>query len=140
MMSKAENSNIANLSEEEKADLIESRALAKQMALLAHDRHCTDVVIYELIDKSPVAKHFVIATGTSDQQIKSLGMEMIKDAKQNETEIFTRAGMQQGKWIVIDLIDVVIHLFDGEYRKFYDLELLWGDAPLVKWERDETDS
>jgi ribosome-associated protein len=97
-------------------------------------------VIYELIGKSPVAKHFVIATGTSDQQIKSLGMEMIKDAKQNETEIFTRAGMQQGKWIVIDLIDVVIHLFDGEYRKFYDLELLWGDAPLVKWERDETDS
>jgi len=139
-MSEAENTFSENLSDDEKANLIESRNLAKQMALLAHDRHCTDVVIYELIGKSPVAKHFVIATGTSDQQIKSLGMEMIKEAKESETEIFTRAGMQQGKWIVIDLIDVVIHLFDGEYRNFYDLELMWGDAPQVKWERDEADS
>ncbi|MCH8310235.1 MAG: RsfS/YbeB/iojap family protein [Chloroflexi bacterium] len=50
-----------------------------------------------------------------------------------------RPYFQQGRWAVVDLVDIVIHLFDEEFRKFYDLELLWGDAPKVAWSRDETD-
>ena len=46
---------------------------------------------------------------------------------------FGRAGYEQGRWILLDFVDVVVHLFDAEYRNFYDLELLWGDAPVVEW-------
>lgn len=118
-------------------NLISSRNLARELALLAHDRHCTDIVILELAQRSPVAKHFVIGTGTSNQQIRSVAREMEDIGKQQSFSVFGRAGIQQGRWAIIDFVDVVVHLFDDEYRKFYDLELLWGDAPRLDWQREK---
>ncbi|MHC4644405.1 MAG: RsfS/YbeB/iojap family protein, partial [Planctomycetota bacterium] len=46
-----------------------------------------------------------------------------------------RAGYEQGRWILLDFVDVVIHIFDSQYRDYYDLELLWGDAKRLNWER-----
>jgi len=112
-----------------------SRALARAVAQLAHDRHCRDIIILELADRSPVAKHFVLCTGTSEPQIRSVAHEMAQMGKASGFPIFGRAGMQQGRWVVIDFVDVVVHLFDDEFRKFYDLELLWGDAPRLLWQR-----
>jgi len=120
--------------------IIVSRQLAQEIALLASDRNCFDVIILELADRSPVAKHFVIGTGTSAQQIRSVAEEISKFGKEKGQNIFGRAGIQQGRWAVIDLVDVVVHLFDKEYREFYDLELLWGDAPRIPWQRQESDS
>ena len=90
------------------------------------------------MDRSPVAKHFVIATGTSDQQIRSVASEMAVLGKKNNSPAYKQAGLQQGKWIIIDFVDVVVHLFDKEFRNFYDLELLWGDAPRISWQTHET--
>ena len=114
-----------------------SREFAREIARLAHDRHCSEVVILELADRSPVAMHFVIGTGTSEQQIRSVAHEM-KDLGDDERDFpaFGLAGIQQGRWAVVDFVDVVVHLFDEEYRKFYDLELLWGDAPRVEWQQE----
>ena len=47
-------------------------------------------------------------------------------------------GYEQAKWILIDIADVIVHLFIPEYREIYDLELLWGDAPKVRWQRRKT--
>lgn len=116
-----------------------SRQLARCAAQLAHDRHCRDVVILELADRSPVAQHFLLCTGTSEQQIRSVAQEIARLAKESGFTVFGQAGMQQGRWVVVDCIDVVVHLFDDEFRKFYDLELLWGDAPRIEWERDDAD-
>lgn len=118
-------------------NLSASRNLARELALLAHDRHCTDIVILEVAQRSPVAKHFVIGTGTSNQQIRSVAKEMEDVGKQKGFKVFGRAGIQQGRWAIIDFVDVVVHLFDDEYRKFYDLELLWGDAPRLDWQREK---
>jgi len=117
--------------------LVASREFACEIARLAHDRHCSEVVILELADRSPVARHFVIGTGTSEQQIRSVAHEM-KDLGDDERDFpaFGLAGIQQGRWAVVDFVDVVVHLFDEEYRKFYDLELLWGDAPRVEWQQN----
>jgi len=112
-----------------------SRQFARKIAQLANDRHCDDIVILELAHRSPVAQHFVICTGTSSQQIKSLAGEIADIGKQSSFRVFGRAGIQQGRWAVVDFVDVVVHLFDDEYRKFYDLELLWGDAPKIDWQR-----
>ena len=87
----------------------------------------------DLVNISPVAKHFVICTGTSDQQLRSVGRELIDLGKDQGFTVFGKAGMQEGRWIVLDFVDVVVHLFDQEYRTFYDLELLWGDAPKIDW-------
>ena len=113
--------------------LVESRKFACDIARLADDRHCRDIVILELADRSPVALFFVIGTGTSGQQIGAVAREIGQLGKENNFKVFGQAGMQQGRWAVIDFVDVVVHLFDDEYRKFYDLELLWGDAPKVPW-------
>ena len=124
----------------EPKELQASRQFATQAAQLAHDRHCTDIVILELADRSPVAKHFVICTGTSEQQIRAVGNELATLGKHQGFPVYGKAGIQQGRWVVIDFVDVVIHLFDREYRSFYDLELLWGDAPRIEWHRpDQTD-
>ena len=119
--------------------LDESRNLAREVAQLAEDRHCSNIVVLELAEMSPVARHFVIATGTSSQQLRSVGSEIATLGKERGFVAFGKAGMQQGRWIVVDFVDVVVHLFDEEYRDFYDLEMLWGDAPKVQWQR-ESDS
>ena len=103
---------------------------------MAGDRHCSDIVIFELADRSPIAKHFVIGTGTSDQQIRSVAAELAQHGKERNYPVYSKAGLQQGRWVIIDFVDVVVHLFDEEFRKFYDLELLWGDAPRVEWARE----
>ncbi len=127
------------MSEKEKKErrpLDVSRAFAVEVARLADDRHLTNIVVLELADTSPVARHFVIATGASDQQLRSVAKQIVDLGKEHGFPTFGNAGLQQGKWAVVDLVDVVVHLFDEEYREFYDLELLWGDVPRVEWQRD----
>ena len=105
---------------------------AKQFALaaakLAGERHCTDIVVMDLTGVSPATDYFVIATGTSNRQIRAVADEICQEAKAQKVQRFGRAGYEQARWILLDFIDVVIHLFDAEYRDYYDLELLWGDA------------
>ena len=105
-----------------------ARQFALTVAKLAGERNCTDIAVMDLTGISPATDYFVIATGTSDRQMRSLADEICQDAKKEGTQRFGRAGYEQGRWILLDFIDVVIHLFDDEYRDYYDLELLWGDA------------
>ena len=133
---KKDKKEVLGASKGEEAVLGRSRQLSRAIAQLAGDRHCRDIVVLELADRSPVARHFVIGTGTSDQQIRSVARELEGLARQRRFPVFGHAGIQQGRWAVIDCVDVVVHLFDEEYRRFYDLELLWGDAPRLDWERE----
>ena len=105
-----------------------ARAFAVGAARVAAERHCSDIVVLDLRGKSPATDYFVIATGTSDRQMRSVADEISEEARKHGLQRFGRAGYEQGRWILLDFIDVVIHLFDSEYRDYYDLELLWGDA------------
>ena len=110
----------------------QAKALALETAKIALHRHCSDVVVLDLKDKSPATDYFVITTGTSNRQIRTVADEIHKIAKKNGQQLFGRAGYEQGKWVLLDFVDVVIHIFDEEYRDYYDLELLWGDAEKLK--------
>ena len=114
-------------------------ATAKKLALvaarLAHETHCTDIIILDLKGVSPATDYFVIVTGTSDRQMRTIADEISVAARKMGFKCFGRAGYEQGRWILLDFIDVVVHIFDTEYRDYYDLEMLWGDAKRVKWER-----
>jgi ribosome-associated protein len=111
------------------------RKFAIEAARLAHDRHCTDIVILDLKGISSAADYFIIATGTSDRQCKSVADEISMLAKEYKQSKFGTAGYEQGRWVLLDFIDVVVHLFDDEMREYYDLEMLWGDAKKIRWQQ-----
>jgi ribosome-associated protein len=101
--------------------------------LMAEDR-CEDILILDLRGISPICDYFVIGTGTSDRQMRAVADHVEAMAKARNEKPFGVAGYEEGGWIVIDYVDVVIHLFAGEQRAYYNLETLWGDSPRVKWE------
>ena len=112
-----------------------ARRLAIGVARVAHERHCTDIVVLDLRGISPVTDYFVISTGTSDRQMRAVAEEITATAAEGGHRPFNVAGTNSARWILLDFFDVVVHLFDDEYRRFYDLELIWGDAPRLRWRR-----
>jgi len=115
-----------------KRKIAEAKVFALAAAKLAADRHCTDIVVMDLKGKSPATDYFVIATGTSNRQMRTVANEISEEARKQGMERFGRAGYEQARWILLDFVDIVVHIFDSEYRDYYDLELLWGDAKRLK--------
>jgi ribosome-associated protein len=111
----------------------QGKKFAVAAAKIAADRHCSNIVILDLRKISPAADYFVIVTGTSDRQMRSVADEISETARGLSYQRFGRAGYEQGRWILLDYIDVVIHIFDDESRSYYDLELLWGDAKRIAY-------
>ncbi len=106
----------------------EAQELAIAAAKLAKSLNCKDITVQNLVGKSPATDYFVIATGTSNRQIRTVCDEISALAREMGYTRFGRAGYEQARWILLDYVDVVIHIFDAEYRDYYALELLWGDA------------
>jgi ribosome-associated protein len=107
---------------------VTARSFAIASAKLAKERRCSNVVVFDLKGRSPVTDYFVIATGTSNRQMKTVADEITEIGKTSGFSLYGRAGYEQAKWILLDFVDLVVHIFDEEYRDYYDLELLWGDA------------
>jgi ribosome-associated protein len=116
---------------------IQARAFALVAAKIADERHCSNIVVMDLRGISPATDYFVIATGTSDRQMRTVADEISGAARERQLMRFGRAGYEQGRWILLDFIDVVVHIFDSEYRDYYDLELLWGDAKRLPIKRQK---
>jgi ribosome-associated protein len=112
-----------------------ARELAIEAARLANDRNCDDVLVLDLREISPATDYFVIATGTSDRQLKAVAEEIVQSAKSMGHRPYHVAGRESAVWLLVDFVDVVVHLFDQQHRSYYDLELIWGEAPRVDWER-----
>ena len=112
-----------------------ARALAVEAARIADDTNCTDIVVLDLRKVSPVTDYFVICTGTSDRQIRSAADEIVAHGESIGQKVWRVAGQESAEWIVLDFVDVVVHLFDEAHRRYYDLQLIWGAAPKVRWRR-----
>lgn len=109
-----------------------------ELARIAHDNKSADVVALDLREISPVTDFVVIGTGTSDRQIRAVADLVLEYGKKVGERPYGLAGYQSAVWILIDYVDVVFHIFAPRYREYYDLELLWGDAPRVEWARSES--
>ena len=70
----------------------------------------------------------------------SLATEMSDTLAKIDHPAFSIGGLPQATWVLIDFIDVVVHLFDADHRSYYDLEMLWGDAPKTRWKRPKPKS
>ncbi len=110
-----------------------AKELAQEAARIAVSRRCTDVVVLDLRGLSPATDYFVIATGTSDRQMRTVADEVSVEARHRGMQRYGEAGYEQARWILIDFVDVVVHLFNPEYRGYYDLETLWGDAERIDY-------
>ena len=109
--------------------------LAIELARLAHETRCRDVVILNIAKASAVADYFVIATGTSSRQMRTVLAKMEDFLRENKDHpALGKEGMTSDRWALLDLVDIVVHVFAPESRSFYDLELLWGDVPRVDWQ------
>jgi len=112
-----------------------SLEFAKAVARIADDSRAEDVVVLDLRGISSIADFFVIATGSSDRQLRAIADKAEEYAKSMGQSRYGMSGYEGASWVLVDYVDVVLHLFDPERRRYYDLELLWGDAPRIAWER-----
>ena len=83
---------------------------------------------------SSATDFFVIGSAESDAQVRAIADAVIEGIESGGNRIYHLEGYQEQRWILIDCIDVVIHIFLADVREFYALERLWGDAPLEKVE------
>ena len=114
---------------------ISPERFAVELSRLAGDNKCEDVTAMDLRGRSSVTDFFVVCSGTSDRQMRSTADSMIEHAKKLGERPYGLSGYRNAQWILIDFVDVVVHIFTTEQHKFYDLELLWGDAPRLSLAR-----
>jgi len=111
------------------------REFAIEAARLLKDRHCDEILLLDVHGLSQVCDYVLLANGTSDRQMKSVAEELEEAGEDLGMPAF-RANRDVGiTWIVIDFIEVVVHLFEPGQRAYYDLEGLWSDAPQIDWQR-----
>lgn len=117
-------------------DTGQTHSFVVETARLLQDRHFEDVLVFDVRDLSDVTDYIVIASGTSDRQIKAVGDELEDTAKSFDLERFGRDIDEPSNWLVLDFVDAVVHLFEPMTRAHYDLEMMWDDAPTIAWHRD----
>ena len=89
-----------------------------------------EILVMDLRGIAEFADYFVVCTGTSDIQVRAIADEVVEHGKANGQRPLSVEGYDQRKWILIDFVDVVVHIMQPDERKFYGLERLWGDAPI----------
>ncbi|MGC8797466.1 MAG: ribosome silencing factor [candidate division WOR-3 bacterium] len=107
-----------------------SAKFAERLAKVIDKKLGENILILDLRDASPLADFFVLATANSTLHAQAIARALVE---KSDTRGFTRPhhieGMDTGQWILLDYIDVIVHIFLGEVREFYGLERLWGDVP-----------
>ncbi|MMZ61853.1 Ribosomal silencing factor RsfS [compost metagenome] len=98
----------------------------------ADDKKAMNIVTLDLKGISLVADYFVICHGNSDTQVQAIATEIRKRVQETGTEIRGIEGMDSARWVLMDLGDVVVHIFHRDEREYYNIERLWSDAKVVE--------
>jgi ribosome-associated protein len=109
------------------------REIAVTCARIADAKKARDILALDLRRLFFLTDYFVIATGDNSIQLRAIADEIERQLGEAGLAPLAVAGRQEARWILMDYVDVVVHLFLPEARKYYDLELLWGDAPRARW-------
>jgi ribosome-associated protein len=110
---------------------LESKHLTERIADLIFAKKGYNVKILDLRKLTSITDYFVICSGDSDTQVKAIADEIDKKLRDESIKPWHIEGYQALNWVLIDFIDVVVHIFKKETRNFYNLEKLWGDAPVI---------
>jgi len=105
---------------------------------LADEKKALDVAVIELKGLTDIADYFVLASGTSDRHVRTIADHVEKSMKDTGVRPYSVEGYQQGRWIIIDYRNVIVHIFLEQLRELYDLESLWIEAKRYRIERENT--
>jgi len=109
----------------------------RRAAELAHELKARDVIGLDLRGISSATDYFLIASGRSDVQVRAIAEHVVEELKSEGVRPMHVEGLQGGRWVLLDYIDFVVHVFHPHARDFYQLESLWGDAP--RWAPEDID-
>lgn len=125
---------VSSLTPEELPDVI------RRVGELALERKAQDVLALDLRGISSATDHFVIASGNSDIQVKAIANHVMEELRKDGEKPDHVEGLDAGRWVLMDYINFVVHVFHPRARDFYQLEGLWGDAPRVAMEDQAPES
>lgn len=111
------------------------QAFAVQLARLLRDDKCENVTLLDVRGRSQVTDYVLVGTGTSDRQMHAAMDHAEELGREHGFSAWRTNKDERSTWILIDFVDVVAHLFEPATRSYYDLEMMWGDAPRVDWRR-----
>lgn len=107
------------------------RKTIEYFAKLIDEKKGNNILIFDLKGLSPITDYFIICTGLSDIHNRT-----IADALMGYEKPYHVEGLEAGHWVLLDFVDIIIHIFSKETRDFYGLERLWGDAPRIEYKHD----
>jgi len=108
--------------------------LASLAARAASSKQGEVIVVLDVRDLITITDYFVIVSGTSDRQVKTIADEVVKTLKEQGTRPVRREGEPAAGWMLLDFVDFVVHVFSQEQRDYYRLDNLWTDAPMLDWD------
>ena len=111
-----------------------SRERAVACARVLADQRLTEICVLQVDAALQITDFFVIATGASSRQLSRAADQVLATLRERGMRPVGKEGVAQGQWVLLDFGDVVLHLMREDMRRFYELEVLWGDCPCVPWE------
>ncbi len=111
---------------------MDSKLFAEKIADLIFNKKGYDVRIIDLRNIATFSDFFVICSADSDTQVKAIADEIDKSLRDEGIKCWHKEGYMALSWVLLDYVDVVVHVFKKEAREFYNIEKLWGDAPSVE--------
>jgi ribosome-associated protein len=110
--------------------------LAQTAARAASDKLATDIVLIDVSDRLAITDVFVIATGSNERQVEAIVDEVEEKLRLAGAKPLRREGKRDGRWVLLDYAEIVVHVQHAEERVFYALERLWKDCPLIDFTPD----
>ena len=115
-------------------DAEESRQAAVAAARAAAAKQAEHITILDVHGLIVITDYFVICSGTTERQVRTIVEEIEKALRDLGRKPVRREGESERRWVLLDYVDLVVHVFTEQEREYYDLERLWGDAPRSAWE------
>jgi len=111
---------------------MESNVLVNYVTELILQKKGSNVLVLNLKKQTTVTDYFIICSASSDVQIKAIADNILKETKKIGQKPWHKEGYNNLSWVLLDFVDVVVHIFLDNVRKFYNLEGLWGDAEITE--------
>ena len=105
--------------------------LTEIAALAAAEKLANDIVAYDVSDQLAITDAFLLCSGANDRQVRSIIDEVEIRLKQAGATLVRREGEQEGRWVLLDYSDLVVHVQNADERVFYSLERIWKDCPVI---------
>jgi len=116
-----------------------TKATAKKVARFALAKKAFNIDVMDLRKITSFTDFFIVCTGSTDVHVKAIADSVLDNCKASEIPVYHVEGYESKRWILIDLVEIVVHIFQPEVRSYYQLERLWGDAPTDQFGYEDQD-